>query len=271
MTIALNGASGLVGTHIREYFDDCVILNRDDTHEDIVHKLKNVDVVINLTGAPIIKRWTNAYKKTLYDSRIDTTKELVKAVNASDVKLFISTSAVGIYPNDSVCDESCSSYGEDFLAHLTQAWEDEAQKCEKPTAIFRFGVILSDKGGALKQMALPFRFGIGGAIGDGSMMMSWMHIKDLMRMYEFVITRQLTGVFNAVAPLAVSNKTFSLSLAKALHTKSRFNVPTFMLKLLYGQAAQVLTDSKHIKPTKLVSLGFNFEYPEVNKALKSLV
>ncbi len=129
--IALTGASGFVGKEIQKYFSDTVIIKRNDNEAEIMSKLQDVDVVINLAGASIVKRWSKAYKKILYSSRIETTKRVVSAINRSNVSYFISTSAIGIYPNDITCDETCTKSDNGFLGTLCEAWEAEANKCTK--------------------------------------------------------------------------------------------------------------------------------------------
>jgi uncharacterized protein len=271
MKIALNGASGFVGTALQESFENCVLLDRHDDHEMLLRKLKDVDVVINLAGAPIIKRWSDPYKKTLVRSRVETTSLLVEVVNQSDVKQFISTSAIGIYPNNTVCDESCEQRDDDFLTHLAQAWEDEALKCSKKTAILRFGIVLGKEGGALAQMLTPFKLGLGGTIGDGSMMTSWIHIKDLVRIYSFVIDNALSGIYNATAPYPVSNFTFTKTLGRVLHRPTLLPIPYFALRLMYAEAASVLTDSKEVYPKALQKAGFKFEYESIETALQEIL
>jgi len=128
MKIALTGANGFVGNKLKNAFNDYIVIDRDDTVDQIINKLINVDVVINLAGAPILKKWTTKYKKVLFNSRIETTKKLVKAINKSKVKHFISTSAIGIYPNNVVCDEYTLNYENDFLSNLVENWEKEAKK-----------------------------------------------------------------------------------------------------------------------------------------------
>lgn len=271
MKIAITGASGFVGRALQESFSDTVTIQREDDEATILDKLKGVDVVINLAGAPIIKRWSDPYKKILRESRIHTTDRLVSAINQSDVKHFISTSAIGIYPSDLPCDESCDTYADDFLGKLAKAWEEEAHKCHKPTAILRFGVILGKEGGALKQMITPFRLGVGGIIGNGKMMTSWIHIDDLMGIYKLLMEKQLTGVFNATAPHPVTNHTFTKALGKALHRPTILPIPEFVLRIMYGEAASVLTDSKEVYPKKIIEEGYRFHYTDIEKALKQIV
>ncbi|MBU1642308.1 NAD-dependent epimerase/dehydratase family protein, partial [bacterium] len=216
MKIALTGASGFVGAALQKRYNDCAIIARSDDEDAILKKLEDVDVVINLAGAPIIKRWSDPYKKVLTDSRIETTRNLVKAINRSGVKQFISTSAVGIYPDDTVCDEFTTETAGDFLGGLAKKWETEALACHKPTTILRFGVILGRNGGALAQMLTPFGLGVGGIIGNGKMMTSWIDIDDLMKIYGLVIEQRLSGIFNAVSPNPVSNYTFTKALGGVL-------------------------------------------------------
>ncbi len=271
MKIALTGANGFVGNALQKQFQDIVVIERNDDETMILKKLKDVDIVINLAGAPIIKRWSTPYKKVLIKSRIDTTKKLVKVLNQSQVSHFISTSAIGIYPDDIACDESCQLIADDFLGQLTTNWEKEALLCEKPTTILRFSVILGENGGALAQMLTPFRLGVGGIIGDGKMMTSWIDIEDLMRIYHFVIENRLTGIFNASSPTPVSNYTFTKALGKVLNRPTILPIPELALKTMYAEAASVLTGSKEIYPKALQNAGFSFKYPTIERSLEHLL
>lgn len=271
MKIALTGASGFVGTALQGHFKDCVIIDRKDDEDMIVKKLHDVDAVINLAGAPIIKRWDDPYKKILLNSRIESTEHLVKAVNKSNISHFISTSAIGIYPDDKRCDESCTEIADDFLGELAKKWEKEALQCSKPTTIFRFGVILGKDGGALAQMLTPFKWGVGGIIGDGKMMTSWIDMEDLVRMYRFVIDKKITGVFNAVSPNPVTNYTFTKTLGKVLHRPTILPIPEFVLGIMYGEASSVLTGSKEVYPKAIQEKGFVFEYEGLEASLKHLL
>jgi hypothetical protein len=271
MKIALTGATGFVGTALRHAFPDHAVIDRQDDVGAIVAKLEGVDVAINLAGAPIIKRWTDPYKEVLMNSRIHSTKRLVAALNQSSVKHFISTSAIGIYPDDTVCDERSTEIAGDFLGGLARKWEVEALACHKPTTILRFGVILGSGGGALAQMLTPFRLGVGGIIGNGKMMTSWISLDDLMKIYGFVIDRRLSGIFNAVSPNPVSNYTFTKALGSVLHRPTILPVPEFALRLMYGEAASVLTGSKEVYPRALEETGFVFDYPEIESALQHLL
>lgn len=271
MKVAITGASGFVSSHLTQTFSNFVSIHRNDTEDEILAKLEGVDVVFNLAGAPIIKKWSESYKKVLISSRINTTKTLVNAINKSEVKQLISTSAIGAYPDNGAYDESFKGYGNDFLASLTQMWEAEALKCNKPTTIIRFGVILGRDGGALAQMLPPFRFGLGGIIGDGKMMTSWIDVDDLVRIYAHVIENKLTGTFNATAPEPVSNYIFTKALGKVLNRPTIFPLPEFVLKLLFGEGSTVLTGSKEVYPKALLEEGFTFHYPDIKSSLTHLL
>lgn len=271
MKVALTGASGFVGSALQSHFSDSIAIDRKDNVETILKKLEGVEVVINLAGAPIIKRWSESYKTLLVQSRIETTERLVDAVNQSDVKHFISTSAIGIYPDGMVCDESCKDVSDDFLGDLSQMWEKKALSCHKPTSILRFGVILGERGGALAQMLTPFKLGLGGIIGNGKMMTSWIHIKDLLGIYDYIISQKLTGIFNATSPTPVTNYTFTKALGRVLHRPTVLPIPEFVLKIMYGEAASVLTGSKEVYPRRLTDEGFHFTFSDVEKALGDIL
>ncbi len=271
MKVALTGANGFVATKLKNIFPNYTSINRNDTEDQIIEKLSNVDIVINLAGAPIIKKWTKEYKKILFSSRIDTTKKLVRAINKSKIKHFISTSAIGIYPNDISCDESYKKFDDDFLSKLTQKWEDEANKANVKTTILRFGIVLGSDGGALKQMLLPFKIGLGGIIGNGKMKMSFIDIDDLMNIYKFIIDKNLEGVFNVCSPYPVSNYEFTKTLGNVLNRPTLFPLPEFVLKIMYGDAATVITGSKEIYPKELEKEGFSFDYPTIKSSLEHLL
>lgn len=271
MKYAMTGASGFVGTALQRAFGACVRIGRDDDSDTLRQKLEGVDVVINLAGAPILSRWTESYQKILMDSRIGTTRRLVEEVNRSEVGHLISTSAIGIYPDDQACDEECTEASKDFLGELAQRWEEEARACTKLTTILRLGVVLGKEGGALAKMLPPFKLGLGGPVGDGSMMTSWIDLDDLVSIYRFVIDEKLEGVFNAVAPKPVSNAVFTKALGKVLHRPTIFPVPVMVLRLMYGDGASVLTGSKEIYPKALMEAGFTFDYAEIGASLEHLL
>ncbi len=280
-TIAITGATGFVGTNLTKFFKNLnyniIPISREILNNE--SKLKNVleqsDVVINLAGANIIGRWTPQYKELLYSSRIDTTSKIVNAINTVEnkPKLLISTSAVGIYDNKDTHDEN-GTFANDFLSTLCQNWEKEALKAKNETtkvSIFRFGIVLGKDGGAFAKMITPFRLCLGGIIGSGNQAFSYVHIDDLMSAYQFVIEKNLDGIFNLTAPKPTTNLLFTRALGKALKRPTIFPVPEFVLKLIFSEGAKVLTDGQDVIPKKLLSLGFKFKFSNIEETLKALV
>mgnify|MGYP000231585073 FL=1 len=280
-TIAITGASGFVGTSLTKYFSNLgykiIAISRDilNNQEKLKDTLNQTDIVINLAGANIINRWSDSYKKLLYSSRIDTTSKIVNAINSIEnkPKLLISTSAVGIYDNKSTHNEN-GTFSNDFLSNLCQDWEKEALKANNETtkvAIFRFGIVLGRDGGAFAKMITPFKLGLGGIIGSGNQAFSYIHIVDLLRAYQFVIENKFSGVFNLTAPKPTTNLLFTRALGKVLRRPTIFPVPEFILKLIFSEGAKVLTDGQDVIPEKLLSLGFKFEYKNIEETLQALI
>jgi uncharacterized protein (TIGR01777 family) len=269
MKVALIGGNGFVGTYLQKEFENSLVIGRKNFEEN-KEKIKECDVVINLAGATILHRWNEKYKKLLYSSRIETTKKVVEIINQDDskVKHFISTSAIGIYEDNCECDES-AKVGESFLSNLANDWEKEANRFNKTTTILRFGVVIAKDGGALKQMLLPFKLGVGGTIGDGKMDFSFIDIRDLMKIYHFIIENNIEGSLNAVAPNPTTNYRLTKALGKVLHRPTIFPLPKFVIKLIFGEGSSVLLSSQKVYPTKLLKEGFKFEYDTIEKSLKS--
>ena len=281
-TVAITGASGFVGTALQKMFQENgykVIAIRRDVAKDIFKLTEIVeqsDIVINLAGASIIARWSESYKKELYDSRINITKNLVEAIGKALKKpaLLISTSAVGIYTNNRSHSEFEYEYNNDFLGNLAKDWENtalEAKKFDVRCVIFRFGIVLGKQGGAFAKMLTPFRFGLGGKIGNGKQYFSFIHINDLCRAFKFVVeNNSQQGIYNLTAPNVTTNERLTKVLATSLNRPAFFDVPEFVLKLIFGEGAKVLTDGQNVYPKKLLDNGFVFEFDNIEKTIKDL-
>ncbi|MDD3592683.1 MAG: TIGR01777 family oxidoreductase [Sulfurovum sp.] len=281
--IAIIGASGFIGTTMQSFFRsqgfEVLPLGREDTGKavgEIARILEGTDIVINLAGAPIIHRWSEAYKKILYNSRILTTRKVVEAMSQMKKRpeLFISTSAIGIYATDGPMSESNYTYGDNFLTKICIDWEAEAQKADEFTrvVIFRFGVVLGKGGGALAKMLPAFRLGIAGTIGDGSEPFSWVHINDLLSAYLFVFSDQTQeGTFNLCAPNPVTNRELTKTLGKILHRPTVIPLPKFVLRVLFSEGATVLTEGQRVIPERLLENGFTFKYPTIEEALREVL
>jgi uncharacterized protein (TIGR01777 family) len=256
-----------------------VPLSRKDLQknpEAIAILAEGADVIINLAGAPIIQRWTKSYKKLLFESRIETTRKLAMALAMMKKKptVFISASAVGIYPEGGPYTEETSALDQGFLGSLCQMWELEAKTAQKHCrlVIFRIGIVLDAKGGALPKMLPAFKLGMGGKIASGKQGFSWIHIADLVNAFDFVINNDnANGVVNLTAPEPLSNAEFTKILARVMKRPALFPVPSFILKLLYGEAAITLTSGQLVLPGKLKSMGFLFRFPSLEPALNDLL
>lgn len=237
-----------------------------------------VDVILHLAGATIAKRWTNAYKQEIIESRILSSELLYNLVkkNQNQVKQFVSASAIAIYPESTrkVYGEIITETEDSFLSNVVEKWEESANRFHNlglKICKIRTGVVLSKDGGALAEMIKPIKLGLGAALGTGKQMQSWIHINDLVAIYYFAIEKQLEGVFNAVAPHPVSNKYLTVAIAKVLH-KPLFlpNIPQFVLKLILGEMSYLLFSSKNLSSEKIRSLGFGFQFEKVEDALQNL-
>ncbi|PWD98706.1 TIGR01777 family oxidoreductase [Marinilabilia rubra] len=284
MNIAISGITGLVGSALSDRLlnngHSVVGLVRGDFEKGSTHlasKLEDVEAVVHLAGAPILKRWTKKWKNVILTSRTHTTEALVTTINSMSKppSVFISASAVGIYDTFEVHDEYSTEYADDFLGQVCTAWEAEAVKTNSDKtrlAIARLGVVLSKQGGALKQMLLPFRAGVGGRIGDGLQPMPYIHINDLTRGLEWIINHnELKGIFNLVAPQMISNSEFTQALSAILNRPALIPVPEFALKILFGQAAKVLSEGQKVIPCRLPEAGFEYEFPDIRLALADIV
>ena len=253
MKIVILGGTGLIGEALKENF----ILNHEVecfgreafiSFETLLNAVQNNDLVIQLSGANISKRWSSSYKKEIWSSRVDATNLLASVIHSLPNKpKIICASAVGFYP-ESDCknplNETDNSPGSDFLAKLSVAWEAAAKSISRDTTIFRFGVVLSRKGGALKQMYLPYLFGFGGPIKGGKHCFSWVHMKDLIKAFEFILNHTDTsGIYNLTSPQPIQQKYFGQVLAKTLKRPFLFPLFEWQLKLLFGKGSKVLTQS----------------------------
>lgn len=281
LTIGMSGASGFVGTHLTAALQDqqmsVVKLDRGDFAggaEVLARKLAGVDVIINLAGAPIIGRWSSSYKKIMYESRVLLTRAIVGACSRMTVRpsLLISTSAVGYYSSVGSHTEQEFVMADDFLGHLAADWEQEALGAAglgMRVLIFRLGVVLGRDGGALNKMLLPFKAGFGGTIGDGSQPFSWVHIRDLEKAYLRAIDDSgLAGIYNLTAPEPTTNKGLTMALAETLGRPAFFRVPEFVLRMKFGEGAQVLTRGQRAIPKRLMQAGFTFQFENIGAAVK---
>lgn len=283
MKILILGGTGFVGRHLAPYLTQqghqVQVTGRSafNNLDQLTQLVNHQDVIIQLAGANIGQRWSPAYKKTLYDSRVATSARLQQALlQASHPPArILAASAIGIYPQrpcGQSLDEECTEVDTGFLGQLGQAWEAANNQLKPTPLIMRFGVVLGTDGGALAKMLPAFKLGGGGPVAGGQQCFSWIHIDDLIAAIGWAITQpELTGPINICAPQPLTQAEFGKTLADALHRPFVLPMPELVLKLLFGEGAQVLTHSSCVMPTRLTKLGFNFSYPDAKSALAHLV
>lgn len=282
MKIVIVGCSGFIGTQLKQFFEYLghevlpLKVREESSIGTLADFIQGTNILINLAGLSIFGRWSKSYKEGLYNSRIQTTKKLIDAIEAcvNKPKTFISTSAVGIYKNETLCDEKSSELSDSYLGHICMDWEKEALKAEDfgvSTVIFRFGVIVGKEGGMIQKMWLPFSLGLGGKIGSGEQSLSWIHIEDLCQAYRMGIEdRSMRGIYNLSSPQSTTNIELTKTLGALMHRPTFFNVPAWALRLALREGADVMLSGQKAYPKALLEHGFSFKYPTIKEALGSL-
>lgn len=293
MKIAITGASGLVGSALTESLkkDSHVVFPISRSGGDGVvrwdpeagtieaDKLAGCDVIVNLAGEGIAQRWTREAKRRILDSRVKGTQLIAKTMAEMEPKprALINASAIGIYgyKRKGVADED-SSFGDGFLADVCKQWEPQTALAENAgirVVQVRIGIVLSPDGGALAKMLPPFKAGVGGPVGSGKQMTSWIALDDLVGIFRLTIENDsVSGPINAVAPNPVSNREFATELGKALGRPSLVPAPAIAVKLAFGEmATETVLSDLEVKSHRLPELGFQFQYPTLPEALGELL
>jgi uncharacterized protein (TIGR01777 family) len=295
MKVAVSGATGLIGTALRESFASdgvqVLALSRRKSVPPLetifwdvengrfdASALEGLDAVVHLAGESIAQRWNESRKKAIRDSRVHGTRLLVEGLKSlkQRPRVLVSSSAIGFYGNrgDEALDES-SPPGSGFLPETCQAWERaamEAMGLGVRTAVLRTGIVLSTRGGALGKMLLPFRMGLGGPVGSGRQWMSWIHIDDLVGAIRFILQKDdVMEAVNGTAPAPVTNQEFTRALGAALSRPAFLPAPAFGMKLLFGEMSELLLEGQRVLPRKLESNGFKFRHPELPGALRDIL
>ena len=286
MKIVLTGGTGFLGQHLSNYLTDnghaIKLIKRSDIKEGInrmSNLINSADVLINLAGSPVIKRWTEKNKQEILSSRLDTTSLLVESIlriNPEErPKVVISASAIGIYDSDHTHTEESVHFDDNFLSHVCKQWEkclDPLQNIKIRVCVLRIGIVIGREGGILKQLLPIFKAGVGGRIGSGNQPFSFIHYHDFCRGVEYLAEQsQCNGIFNMVSPQHTTNKLFTKVLATICRRPSVFTVPELALKILYGKAAVALIKGQAVYPEQLLNCGFNFEYEDIESALNAAI
>lgn len=277
MNVAVTGASGFVGRALSErlrtsgHTVTAISLRTQPPPEVFV----GCQAVVNLAGEPVAQRWTADARERISNSRIQGTRSLVAALREHPPAVLVSASAVGYYGSrgDEILTED-SPPSSDFLGELAVAWEREARAAEQygvRVVTPRIGVVLGG-GGALAQMLLPFRLGVGGRLGSGQQWMSWIALDDLVSLIELAIEdAALSGAVNAVAPNPVTNAVFTRELAAALHRPAILPVPAFALRIFFGEMSQILLGGQRVIPQAALRAGFQFHFADLGQALRQAI
>jgi len=240
---------------------------------------EGVEAVIHLAGEPVAgARWTEEQKRRVRDSRTKGSRNLVAGMRATPrpPKVLVSASAVGFYGDrgNEILNES-SAPGSGFLSEVCLDWETEAARARElgvRVAFVRTGVALSLSGGALEKMLLPFKLGLGGRLGDGRQWFPWIHIEDVVGIFlHALMSPDVNGPINGVAPGIVTNEEFTRELAAALNRPVFFPVPELALRVLMGEMAEVVTASQRVVPQVALDTGYRFKYPNLRPALDALL
>jgi uncharacterized protein (TIGR01777 family) len=298
MRIVVTGGTGFLGSALvarLQQDHDVVVLTRQAPHQTVQKQAERIvwsphrregawtlavqhaDAVINLAGEPIAEgRWSPARKDAIRRSRVDITRAIVDAIReAPRPPALISGSAIGIYGtrDDTPLTES-SPTGSDFLASVCQDWEAEAQRAAEVTrlVLLRTGLVLARNGGALAQMALPFRLFAGGPLGSGRQYWSWIHRDDWVEMVRWALANTaVTGPLNLTAPGPVTNTQFARTLGRVMRRPALVPAPAFALRLALGEMADaMILSGQRVLPQQAEALGFAFAYPDLEPALRAI-
>ena len=294
LTVAMTGASGLVGTELSALLKSTghsvlpITRKSSGSNGDAIvwdpargvlnpRQLESVNAIVHLAGENIAAgRWTAALKERIRKSRVEGTRALVQSLAGLQHRpqTLVCASAIGYYGDrgDEVLTES-SAAGSGFLAEVCSAWESEAMAAAAlgvRVVCMRLGVVLSPKGGALAKMLLPFKLGVGGVIGSGKQHWSWIGMNDLVRAIAFCVeSENIRGPVNAVSPQALNNYDFTKTLGAILHRPTVFPMPAFVAKLMLGEMAEaLLLSSARVIPEKLQAHGFQFAQPDLKSCLE---
>lgn len=297
MNVFVAGGTGLIGTALIEQLLQSAykvtILTRNIqkaqfifgnrvsycTSLDSLLNFDGYDAVVNLAGESIGgKRWSEVQKDRLCESRWQITQKIALLIKLSinPPSVFISGSAVGYYGsqgNNELIEDSKPN--PEFTSYLCQKWEDYAlsvQSHKTRVCISRTGIVLSNKGGMLPKILTPFKLGLGSIMGTGNQYISWIHIDDMVGVLKmFIDSEAYSGIYNVVAPNAVTNKTFSKALAKSIYRPCFLKVPSCIIRLILGEQSTLLLNGQRVIPQKLNDAGYKFKFNTINEAFKQIL
>jgi uncharacterized protein (TIGR01777 family) len=241
------------------------------------NQLSGSDIVINLAGAPILQRWNKKNRAEIYNSRVTTTQNLVKAIRSLPKnhrpRKFISASAIGIYKANGFHDENSTNFDTGFVGEVVKNWENQSDLLPDNVQkiIFRIGLVLGKKAKTIQNLLLPFKLGLGATIGNGKQPFPFIHETDVARAFLWAAESfDESSTFNLTAPETITNEQFTQALAKNLHRPAFFFIPGFVFKIILGDAAVLITQAPSVSSAKLSKKGFTFDYPDIGSAIKEI-
>ena len=306
MRIIIAGGSGLIGSALSQYLEqdkhEVIILSRNPAYSSRTSSgvsylawdgksqqgwgklVEGVDAIVNLAGANIAgegflpTRWTPERKENIRSSRLNAGKAITEAISSAREKpvVLVQASGIGYYGThgDEPIDETAAPGG-DFMARLSQEWEHSTAEVEAQgvrRVVIRTGVVLSKQGGALSRLLVPYKLFLGGPLGNGRQVMSWIHIDDEIKAIRFLIDNQdAKGAYNLTAPDPVTNAEMGKQIGKILRRPHFMPVPGFAMRWAFGEVATVVLDGQRVLPNRLLSSGFEFRYPTIEKALVDIL
>jgi len=306
MRVIITGGTGLIGrklaASLADDYHEVIVLSRHPEHTHDLpprvrvvgwdarteqgwgHLADGADAIVNLAGESIAgtrlipSRWTESCKQRIIQSRVNAAEAVVQAVRSAATRphVVIQASAVGYYglSGDKVIPESHQP-GDDFLAHVCVQWENASAPLDDlgvRRAVIRIGLVLSGEGGVLPKLMLPFHLFVGGTLGTGRQWYPWIHIDDVIKAIRFLIARQdASGSYNLTASNPLTNRDFSRVLGRVMNRPALIPVPPFAFQLTLGEMATIILDGQRAIPQKLTEMGFDFQFPEADAALRNLL
>ena len=300
MRVLITGATGLIGSAIvKQCHAKGILVHYLTTSKNKLSNKENykgffwnpnkgeidvscfegVDAIINLAGVSISKRWTKIHKKDILESRVQALSLLKNTLSNHDhsIKHIISASGIGAYPSSltNYYEETYPGTSPTFLGKVVREWEEATNGFKELNIItskIRIGLVLSNKGGVLPEIVKPIKFYVGAAFGSGEQWQSWIHIKDVARMFVFVLTNQLEGIYNAVAPNPVTQLELTKAISRTIHKPLWLpNIPKEVIKLILGEMHILLIESQRVCSKKIEAKGFDFKYHSLETALGELL
>jgi uncharacterized protein (TIGR01777 family) len=279
MNVLLAGATGFIGRRLeralRARGDDVTAVSLRDP-EAAAAAAAQCDAIVNLAGEPLAQHWDETVKLRIESSRVEAPRRFLEALSRRTfaARAYVSASAIGYYgTSETATFDEASGPGDDFLARVCAGWEHEARQAAglgMRVAIVRTGVALGADGGALAKLLPPFRMGAGGIVGNGRQWLSWVHVDDVVGVYLLALDGA-EGPLNACAPNPVTNAQFTHALGRALHRPTLLPVPTFALRAMLGEGADMLLQGQKVLPLRTQELGYRFAFPDLSGALANLL